>query len=195
MPRRATTRDLMLRDTHGIDVGDRMYLLRMHSDRAQHERVVCCDLRAEAKLLLDAEAARLAAAPQPTQAAASPAAPDTTSPAPDAANAGIPAQGDSSVRKRPRGAAPAGQVWQEGAWIDARKAKQVQTPATACALKPKPRGLAPKGKLWDGKAGVWVIDPRRVGAKRAAPEPSNADENAPPQPSRARRRRDGPICA
>ena len=30
-------------------------VLRMHADRAQHERVVCRDLRAEAKLLLEAE--------------------------------------------------------------------------------------------------------------------------------------------
>lgn len=44
--------NLMLKQTCGrdYDVGDRMYLVRMHADRAEPEHVLCADLRAEAKL-------------------------------------------------------------------------------------------------------------------------------------------------
>ena len=45
--------NLMLAQTHGIDVHDRMYLLRMHADRDQYEMVQCSDLREEAKVLLE----------------------------------------------------------------------------------------------------------------------------------------------
>ena len=37
--------NLMLHNAHGIDVGERMYLLRMHEDRAAYELVKCRDLR------------------------------------------------------------------------------------------------------------------------------------------------------
>ena len=53
--------NLMLLNTYGIDVEDRMYLLRMHEDRAQFERVQCADLRREARMLLEVERDRLAA--------------------------------------------------------------------------------------------------------------------------------------
>ena len=49
----------MLKQTHGrkYDVGERMYLVRMHADRAEHECVPRADLRVEAKQLLDADRA------------------------------------------------------------------------------------------------------------------------------------------
>lgn len=176
--------NLMLHDTHGIDVGNRMYLVRMHSDRAQYERVACADLRAEAKLLLDAEAARLAAAPRPAQAAASPPAPSATSPAPTAANGASPAQGHSGARKRPCGAAPKGKAWQDGAWVDARSAKKARTPVTDCAVKVRPMGKAPSGKRWDGVSGCWVSISNAGCFKRKPPAPP-VDENLQP---RARRK-------
>ena len=55
--------NLMMLNTHGIDAGDRMFLLRMHSDRAAYELVQCRDLRDEAREALQTEAARLAARP------------------------------------------------------------------------------------------------------------------------------------
>ena len=179
--------NLMLRDTHGIDVGDRMYLLRMHADRAQHERVVCRDLRAEAKLLLEAEHQRLAAAPQPTAAAAPTAAPTATSPAAATANGESPSQDSSSVRKRPRGAAPAGCVWEDGAWVDARRAKQARSPNTACAEKSKPSGRPSKGKVWDAKQGCYVALKDRL-SKRDPPQSANSDENTRPAVRNTRRR-------
>jgi hypothetical protein len=51
--------NLMLLDTHNIDVADRMYLLRCHSDRAAYELVKCGDLRAEAKKILEIESQQL----------------------------------------------------------------------------------------------------------------------------------------
>ena len=180
--------NLMLRDTHGIDVGDRMYLLRMHSDRAQFERVPCADLRAEAKLLLDAEAARLATTLQPTQEAAPPPAPHITSPAPAASSDGSPAQGGSGACKRPRGAAPQGKVWQDGAWVDHRVVKRTHTPATHEAVKVRPAHKAPRGMVWDGASGVWTAKAWNFG-KRKAPPQAPADENAPPDAPRATQRR------
>ena len=116
--------NLMLKQTHGskYDVGKRMYLVRMHADRPEHECVPCADLRVEAKQLLDAEHARLVAAgpaPQPTANASPPPMPTATSPPPVAPSGGGPAQDSSGVRKRPRGAAPHGKVWQDRAWVDA----------------------------------------------------------------------------
>jgi hypothetical protein len=178
--------NLMLLDTHGIDVGDRMYLLRMHSDREKHELVPCADLRAEAKLLLEAEDARLAAAQPPAQAVVQPA-PDATSPPSHAPNGGSPAQDSSETRKRPRGAAPNGKVWQDGGWVDQRHAKRTESPATDCTLKAKPRGKPPKGKVWDSQAGDWVALASRLG-KRAEPNSSPADENSPPRARNTRKR-------
>ena len=51
--------NLMLRNTTAIDVEDRMFLVRMHVDRLHVEIVKCHDLRTEAKVLLEAEHARL----------------------------------------------------------------------------------------------------------------------------------------
>ena len=52
----------MLEQTHGIDAGKNMYLLRMHTDRKgkhpgkpEYELVPCLDLRKEARVLLNAE--------------------------------------------------------------------------------------------------------------------------------------------
>jgi len=180
--------NVMLHDTHGIDVGERMFLVRMHSDRAQFERVLCVDLRAEAKLLLDAEASRLAATMQPTQSAAPPPAPHVTSPASASPSDGSPAQSGSEACKRPCGAAPKGKVWQEGQWVDNRPAKQLCTPMTGCALKVQPMGKPPNGKRWDGVAGCWVANERGC-CKRKAPSPPTADENRGPQPRRGRAHR------
>ena len=99
--------NLMLHDTHGIDVGDRQYLLRIHADREKFELVQCRDLRAEARTALKSEQERLAAQPRP-------AAPQVNSAAPDASRSQPPAQGGSATRKRPRGAAPRGKIWQDG---------------------------------------------------------------------------------
>ena len=43
---------VMLKQTHGLDVEDRMYLLRMHADRDSYQIVQCRDLRREAEVLL-----------------------------------------------------------------------------------------------------------------------------------------------
>ena len=51
----------MLRTTHGLDAGDRMYLLRMHRKLPTFELVQCADLRAEATAMLEHELARLRA--------------------------------------------------------------------------------------------------------------------------------------
>ena len=58
--------NLMLHQTHGIDAGKRMYLLRMHTDRKgkhpgqpEYELVPCLDLRTEARDVLRFEAERL----------------------------------------------------------------------------------------------------------------------------------------
>jgi hypothetical protein len=51
--------NLMFLDTHNIDVADRMYLLRCHSDRPAYELVKCGDLRAEAKTILEIELRQL----------------------------------------------------------------------------------------------------------------------------------------
>ncbi len=50
----------MLFRSFGVDVGDRMYLVRMHEDRDSYELVHCRDLRKEALHVLQAEEARLA---------------------------------------------------------------------------------------------------------------------------------------
>ena len=104
--------NLMLHDTHGIDVGDRQYLLRMHADRAEFELVQCRDLRSEARIALKSEQERLAAQPRP-------AAPQAATASSNAANSQPPAQGGSETRRRPPGAAPKGKVWQDGRWVDA----------------------------------------------------------------------------
>ena len=51
--------NVMLRATHGLDAGDRMYLLRMHKKLPTYELVQCADLRAEATAMLENELARL----------------------------------------------------------------------------------------------------------------------------------------
>ena len=53
--------NVMLRTTHGLDAGDRMYLLRMHRKLPTFELVQCADLRAEATAMLEHELARLRA--------------------------------------------------------------------------------------------------------------------------------------
>jgi hypothetical protein len=51
--------NLMLRSTHGIDVEDRMFLVRVHEDRDTYQLVPCRDLRTEAQTMLDNELVRL----------------------------------------------------------------------------------------------------------------------------------------
>lgn len=51
--------NVMLCHSHGIDVEDRMYLLRMHDDRDTYELVKCSDLREEARQALSHEHRRL----------------------------------------------------------------------------------------------------------------------------------------
>eukprot|EP00966_Prymnesium_polylepis_P036715 852012-Prymnesium_polylepis.1 len=170
----------MLENTHGIDVGDRMYLLRMHGDRNAYELVQCRDLRDEAREALRSEADRLAAQPAP----AAPAAPQAASPPPLDANGVSPIQGDSGACKRPRGKAPKGKVWRDG-WVDERNVQRsAHTPATQGTLKVRPMGKAPKGKRWDDVAGCWTAAGKGC-CKRMAPEVPVDTENVPP---RARQR-------
>ena len=51
--------NLMLAATHGIDVEERMYLVRMQADRDTYELVKCADLRHEARTVLREEHRRL----------------------------------------------------------------------------------------------------------------------------------------
>ena len=144
-----------------------MYLVRMHSDRAAHERVQCADLRAEAKLLLNAESARRAA---PGQAAAQPA-PNGASPNTTAPNGGSPVQDSSGARKRPRGPAPRGKSWHDTqGWVDISPAACAA--GTANSPSPSPPnvrlGGRPKKKL-------------KGCCKHATPETVTADENRPSQ--------------
>lgn len=44
---------VMLKQSHGIDVGDRLYLVRMHNDRADYELIHCTDFRAQAAATID----------------------------------------------------------------------------------------------------------------------------------------------
>ena len=170
----------MLLDTHGIDVGNRQYLLRMHEDRGEYELVQCGDLRAEALIALKSEQDRLASQPPP-------AAPQAATAAANAANSQPPAQSSSEQRRRPPGAAPKGKVWQDGRWVHARDARRDHAPTANLTLKPRPCGQIPKGKMWDGQVGCWV-DRKRGFSKVTAPEASAADENLPPRPRNTRRR-------
>ena len=54
--------NVMLASSQGVDVGDRMYLLRMHSQQGTYELVQCVDLRDEARAMLEQEHARLSIA-------------------------------------------------------------------------------------------------------------------------------------
>ena len=182
--------NLMLANTHGVDVGDRMYILRMHADREAYELVQCADLRAEAREALQSEAARLAAQPPPVTPAApqaAPAAPQAASPPAGDAHSGSAAQGGSGPRKRPCGAAPAGKVWQDGQWVDHRLAKRTCTPSTNSVLKVRPGGKPPKGMRWDGVSGCWVAWKRHFSSLAGAQEPA-ANENAAPSARNIRRR-------
>lgn len=51
--------NVMLHQTHGIDAGENMYLLRMHDDREAYELVKCTDHREVARKVLAIEYARL----------------------------------------------------------------------------------------------------------------------------------------
>ena len=51
----------MLNHSHGIDVGARLYLVRMHVDRRSYQVVHCRDWRSVARSLVQAEHARLMA--------------------------------------------------------------------------------------------------------------------------------------
>ena len=164
-----------------------MYLIPMHSDRAQFEQVQCADLRTEAKLLLDAEAARLAAAQQPTQAAGAPAAPHATSPAPTDLNGNSPALGSSGVRKRPRGAAPAGMVWQDNGWVAASAARAVPgpSPATAANRRGRPRKSGFRGSK--RKPDAPAAADENCASPQQQPAPRAGSSAAPPGAKRARR--------
>ena len=52
---------IMLIHSHGFDVGDRLFLVRMHVDRDSYELVQCCDWRSVAQSLLQTESTRLIA--------------------------------------------------------------------------------------------------------------------------------------
>jgi hypothetical protein len=59
--------NLMLKQSYGIDVGDRMYLVRMHTDRTEYELKQCSDLRDEALTALRYELQCLvSSAPMPS---------------------------------------------------------------------------------------------------------------------------------
>ena len=176
--------NLMLKDLHGIDVGDRMYLLRVHSDRSAFEQVQCRDLRSEALTALNSERERLAAQPQPAPSPAAPAAPA----APQGPSGATPPQGSAEVRRRPPGRAPAGKVWLDGAFVDRPTAKRARSPTTEITLKVRPMGKAPKGKTWDGVAGCWKDTGNTGCFKRKALAPT-VDPNSLPKPRQRPRRR------
>ena len=52
---------VMLMHSHGFDVGDRLYLVRMHKDRHSSQVVHCQDWRSVARSVLQTEHARLIA--------------------------------------------------------------------------------------------------------------------------------------
>lgn len=58
--------NLMLNHSHGIDAGERMYLVRVHSDREAYQLIQCADLRERARSALDAEERRLRSGSRPT---------------------------------------------------------------------------------------------------------------------------------
>jgi len=169
--------NLMLLNLHGIDVGDRMYLLRMHADRAAYELVQCRDLRPEARVALQSEQDRLAAAPPP------------------AAPQGSPSSGGALSEQRPRGRPPAGKVWASGGWVDRSRGQTAPSPATAVTVKVRPLGKRPRGKVWDPAAGCWVQRRGSFGTC-APPVAATPDENSggnavPPAQKRPRRARGG----
>ena len=51
----------MLMHSHGLDVGDRLFLVRMHEDRDSYQVVQCYDWRSVARSLLQVEHTRLMA--------------------------------------------------------------------------------------------------------------------------------------
>ena len=147
--------NLMLLNLHGKDVEDRMYLLRMHADRAAFELVLCRDLRSEAREALRVEEERLVeAAPR-----AAPAAPQAAPAVPGGASDGSPGAEDAPVAKRPRGRAPEGKVWTEGKWMARPRARKAPTPVTTTTLKVRPRGPAPKGDAVG--RGCWLLGGRQ----------------------------------
>eukprot|EP00966_Prymnesium_polylepis_P007521 172632-Prymnesium_polylepis.1 len=176
----ASIYNLMLHQTHGKDAGTRMYLLRMHTDRKgkhpgkpEYELVPCLDLRPEAREVLRLEEERLAAQPPP-------AAPPAAAPPPAAANGTPPAQGVAVPLKRPRGAAPVGKVWLDGAWVPRPRAQKALTPLTGTILKVQPRGKLPRGMRWDPVGGCLVSAKGGCCKRKAAVGPPR-DENAAPQ--------------
>ena len=188
--------NLMLANTHGVDVGDRMYLLRMHADRNAYELVQCRDLRAEAREALQSEAVRLAAQPPPVAPAAAqpppvaPAAAQAASPPAGDAHGGRAAQGGSGSRKRPRGRPPEGKVWHEGdhRWVERTEGRA--TPLTDLTSKiSKPAGRPPTGKRWDDQAGCYVAcGGRRYKRKAPQQQAEPEGENHSPQVQRVRPR-------
>ena len=191
--------NLMLHQTHGIDAGKNMYLLRMHTDRVElikkrnaklkrgapplpeYELVPCLDLRAEARDVLRLEEERLAAKPPPPP----PAAPAG---APTAAGESPPPQGAAAVHKRPRGNHPKGKDWdaEKGDWV--KRPRGQAAPVADLTVNVKPRGRPPKGKRWDDQAGCY----RACGAaqsKRKAPQLPADSENSSPQVQRVHSRR------
>ena len=97
------------------------------------------------------------------------------------------AGGSGGERNRPRGAAPKGKVWCEGAWVDARRARKAPSPGTDLTLKVRPIGRLPKGKRWDPVGGCLVSAGGGRFKRKAAVE-APRDENAAPQRQRRSQR-------
>ena len=55
---------IMLAHSHGLDVGARLYLVRMHEDRDNYQVMHCCDWRPVAQVLLQMEHKRLMEEPE-----------------------------------------------------------------------------------------------------------------------------------
>lgn len=171
--------NLMLQNTHGIDVGDRMYLLRMHADRSEFERVQCRDLRAEARKALESEAVRLAARPPPAAPRATAAAPMDTSPA-----EGQP--GSSGEVHRPRGNAPKGKVWSNGGWVDAVAAPTAPGPSPATAGNARGRPPKRRAGCCKRKATATVVGDENAPAAQQQPDPRRGPSCPVPRAKRAR---------
>ena len=167
--------------THDIDAGKNMYLLRMHTDRKgkhpgkpEYELVPCLDLRTEARVLLNAEHERLKALPPAPAPVASPAAPMDPG--------GIPQpQAAAAAPKRPRGAAPVGKVWLDGAWVTRPRAQKAPTPVTATTLKVQPRGKLPIGRTLSAVAVTGVRAFRAHGRVTHAPSSQTLPTGAAPR--------------
>ena len=168
----------MMLQTHGVDVGDRMYILRVHEDRDSHELVQCRDLRSHAQMALAAEEQRLAAStPHAAAPAVAPVVAPTATPAVPAAVV---------FHSRPRGRAPVGKVWIDGqGWVAVDSVPARAVASSSVLPQARPTGRAPKGMQWSSHANAYVPRGKRASPEVTAPSGENANPNSPRKRHRA----------